>query len=140
MAWTSPTQCSARSTAVTFASNLDLDAGLDFYVRETQVHQLRWRNDEIGQAAVALARRPTPKSCSPHNTATNPTGWFTQPTKLRPPSSGQGAPSSLRPSTSRSVGSPSCATPFGNVLVLLDLSKGRYDVGPDGSVVGVTRE
>ena len=27
--------------------------------------------------------------------------------------------------------------PFGNPLVLLDLSKGRYQVGPDGSVTGV---
>jgi catechol 2,3-dioxygenase-like lactoylglutathione lyase family enzyme len=36
----------------------DLDAGLRFY-RDSLGHDLRWRNDDIGQAALALAGSDT---------------------------------------------------------------------------------
>ena len=36
----------------------DLDAGLRFY-RDSLGHELRWRNDDIGQAGLALASSDT---------------------------------------------------------------------------------
>jgi catechol 2,3-dioxygenase-like lactoylglutathione lyase family enzyme len=90
----------------------DLDAGLAFY-RDRLGHQLRWRNEEVGAAGLALPGSDTEIVLT--------TRMIAEPEDIP-------------------VGRVAVvADPFGNVLVLLDLSKGRYLTDGDGTVTGVTR-
>jgi catechol 2,3-dioxygenase-like lactoylglutathione lyase family enzyme len=83
----------------------DLDAGLAFYA-EVLGQPLRWRNDEIGQAAVGLPDGDTEIV--------------------------------LVDAFDIPVGRVAVvADPFGNALVLVDLSKGRYVTDVAGAVVEV---
>ena len=123
--------------AVTFAVP-DLDAGLDFYVRRLG-HELRWRNDEIGQAAVALPESDTEVVLTTRQ-GYEP-NWLVRSADEAAATFERAGGTVLAPPTDIPVGRVAVVRdPFGNVLVLIDLSKGRYDVDPDGSVVGVTHE
>jgi predicted enzyme related to lactoylglutathione lyase len=114
----------------------DLDAGLAFY-RDRLGHQLLWRNDAVGQAGLALPDSDseivlaTGQSCEPN--------WLV--------SSAVEAAREIIAAGGRVVAGPEdipvgklvvVEDPFGNALVLLDLSKGRYATDGTGQVTGVT--
>jgi predicted enzyme related to lactoylglutathione lyase len=113
----------------------DLDAGLRFY-RDSLGHQLRWRHDDIGQAGLALPGGDTEIVLTTrHGYEPN---WLV--------ASADHAAADVRAAGGRIVTGPSdipvgrvavVADPFSNVLVLLDLSKGRYVTDTRGNVTGV---
>ena len=115
----------------------DLDAGLRFY-RDSLGHQLRWRHDDIGQAGLALPGSDTEIVLT--------TGHGYEPNWLV--TSADHAAAAVRDAGGRIVTEPFdipvgrvavVADPFGNTLVLLDLSKGRYVTDTTGTVTGVAR-
>jgi predicted enzyme related to lactoylglutathione lyase len=115
----------------------DLDAGLRFY-RDSLGHELRWRNDDVGQAALALPGSDT------ELVLTTRQGY--EPDWLV--ASADKAAAAVQAAGGRVVTGPFdipvgraavVADPFGNVLVLLDLSKGHYVTDPTGNVTGVAR-
>ncbi len=112
----------------------DLDSGLAFY-RDALGHRLLWRNNEVGQAAVALPEADTELVLT---TGQNyAPGWLV--------ASADEAAEAIRCAGGRIVTQPCdipvgrlavTADPFGNVLVLLDLSKGHYLTDATGTVTG----
>jgi predicted enzyme related to lactoylglutathione lyase len=113
----------------------DLDTGLRFYC-ERLGHALLWRNDAVGQAGLRL-----PDSDSELVLAT---GLNHEPNWLV--SSADDAAETVRAAGGRVITEPFdtpvgrvavVADPFDNVLVLLDLSKGRYATDDAASVTGV---
>ena len=113
----------------------DLDSGLRFY-RDGLGHELRWRNNELGQAGLAL-----PDSDTEIVLATRldyEPNWFV--------SSVDEAAKAVRAAGGRVITEPFdipvgrvvvVADAFDNTLVLLDVSKGRYATDDTGSVTGV---
>jgi len=113
----------------------DLDQGLRFYV-DGLGHELLWRNDEIGQAALCLPESGTELVLSTDlNYA--PT-WLVasveQATETFVAAGGRVLAKPARIAVGRVA---VVADPFGNALVLLDLSAGRYVTDPEGNVIGV---
>ena len=115
----------------------DLDTGLLFY-RNALGHKLRWRNDEIGQAGLALPDSDTELVLS--------TELEYEPNWLV--TSADEAAHAIESAGGRIVAGPFdipvgrvavVTDPFGNVLVLVDLSKGRYVTDADSRVSGVAR-
>jgi len=115
----------------------DLDSGLRFY-RDGLGHELLWRNDEIGQAGLAL-----PDGDSEIVLAT---GLRYEPNWLV--DSVDDAADAVRAAGGRVIVEPFespvgrvvvVADAFDNALVLLDLSKGRYTTDDDGAVTGVAK-
>jgi predicted enzyme related to lactoylglutathione lyase len=113
----------------------DLDAGLAFY-RDRLGHQLRWRNDEIGAAGLALPGSDTEIVLT--------TRLRYEPDWLV--ASADQAANAVAAAGGRIIAEPEdlpvgrvavVEDPFGNVLVLLDLSKGRYVTDDHGTVTGV---
>jgi predicted enzyme related to lactoylglutathione lyase len=116
----------------------DLDAGLAFYSNALG-QPLRWRNDELGQAGLGLPESDTEIVLA--------TGLGYEPNWLV--ESADAAAARVREAGGRVLHGPSdirvgrvavVADPFGNVLVLLDLSKGRYRTDDEGRATGVGRE
>jgi predicted enzyme related to lactoylglutathione lyase len=113
----------------------DLDAGLRFY-RDSLGHRLLWRNDAIGQAGLGLPGSDTEIVLTTRQEyAPN---WLV--------SSAEEAAQAVQAAGGRVVIPPFdipvgrvtvVADPFGNSLVLLDLSKGRYTTDGAGRVTGV---
>jgi predicted enzyme related to lactoylglutathione lyase len=115
----------------------DLDTGLAFY-RDQLGHELVWRNDEIGQAGLRL-----PDSETELVLATEldyAPSWLVD--------SADEAAEQIGSRGGRLVTAPfdipvgRCAVvedPFGNVLVLLDLSKGLYTTDDHATVTGVSQ-
>jgi predicted enzyme related to lactoylglutathione lyase len=113
----------------------DLDVGLGFY-RDLLGHELRWRNDATGQAGLRL-----PSSDSEIVLATRQRyepNWLV--------SSADEAAAVIEAAGGRILAGPQeipvgklvvTEDPFGNVLVLLDRSKGRYVTDDTGQVTGV---
>jgi len=114
----------------------DLDRGLEFYSRALG-HRLRWRNDGIGQAGFSLPDGDTEivlatsLDCEPN--------WLVD--------SAAEAAKRIRAAGGMIVSEPAdipvgrvavVADPFGNRLVLVELSKGRYTTDESGRVTGVT--
>jgi predicted enzyme related to lactoylglutathione lyase len=115
----------------------DLDAGLVFY-RDRLGHQLRWRNDEIGAAGLALPGSDTEIVLT--------TRLRYEPNWLV--ASADDAAAAVAAAGGRIIAQPEdipvgrvavVADPFGNALVLLDLSKGRYVTDDSGTITGVAR-
>jgi predicted enzyme related to lactoylglutathione lyase len=116
----------------------DLDSGLEFYAGQLG-HRLLWRNDGIGQAAVALRDSDTEIVLTTrHRFEPN---WLVDDV--------DGAVAVFEAAGGRvlsrafdiPVGRVALVTdPFDNVLVLVDLSKGRYRTANDGTVTGVVDE
>jgi len=109
----------------------DLGAGLHFY-RDCLGHELRRRNDQVGQVGLAMPGSDTDIVLT--------TGQEYEPNWLI-----TSADDAARP-CSRVMTGPSdipvgrvavVADPFGNTLVLVDLPKGRYVTDSMGNVTGV---
>jgi predicted enzyme related to lactoylglutathione lyase len=122
--------------AVTF-NVPDLDAGLRFYV-DVLGHKLNWRNDALGQAAVGLPDADTEiVLTTSHRYEPN---WLVESAADAADAIERAGGAILSPASDIPVGRVAVvADPFGNVLVLIDLSKGRYVTGDDGEVIGVER-
>lgn len=112
----------------------DLDTGLAFY-RDRLGHPLLWRNDELGQAGLGL-----PDSDSELVLTTR---QAYEPNWLVP--SADDAAAVISAAGGRVVTEPFdipvgrvavVADPFDNVLVLVDLSKGRYPSQPPSQPSG----
>jgi predicted enzyme related to lactoylglutathione lyase len=116
----------------------DLDAGLLFY-RDSLGHRLLWRSDAIGQARLSLPGSDTEIVLTTRQEyAPN---WLV--------SSADEAARAVQAAGGHVLAGPSdipvgrvtvVADPFGNALVLLDLSKGRYVTSDAGQVAGVASE
>ena len=113
----------------------DLDAGLRFY-RDALGHELRWRNDEVGQAALGLPDSDTELVLTTRQRYEP--DWLV--------ASADQAAAAVEAAGGRVLAEPCdipvgrvavVADPFGNTLVLLDLSKGRYVTDGTGVVTGV---
>jgi len=113
----------------------DLDAGLSFY-RDRLGHQMRWRNDAIG--AVGLGVSDGDSEIVLTTQQRYEPNWLV--------SSADEAAEVIAAAGGRVVAGPEeipvgrlvvTEDPFGNVLVLLDLSKGRYVTDDTGTVTGV---
>ena len=113
----------------------DLDAGLRFY-RDALGHRLAWRNDEIGQAALSLPGSDTEIVLTTRQQYEP--NWLV--------ASADEAAREVEAAGGRVLYEPAdipvgrlavVADPFGNVLVLLDLSKGRYVTDAAGTVTEV---
>ena len=114
----------------------DLDTGLRFY-RDALGHELVWRHDEIGQAGLAMPGSDTEIVLSTQlEYAPN---WLV--------TSADEAAREITAAGGKTIAGPLdipvgrvaiVADPFGNVLVLVDLSKGSYETDQAGQVKGVT--
>ena len=113
----------------------DLDAGLRFY-RGCLGHELRWRDDQIGQAGLRLPGSDTELVLTTRQ-AYEP-NWLVR--------SADHAAAAIEAAGGRVLTGPFdipvgrvavVADPFGNTLVLLDLSKGHYVTDGAGLVTGV---
>ena len=113
----------------------DLDSGLAFY-RDRLGHELRWRDDSIGQAAVALPDSDTELVLTTrHGYEPN---WLVESVPDAVTRLVEAGATVLAEPTEIPAGRLAVVRdPFGNVLVLLDLSQGTYRVDGDGRVTGV---
>jgi predicted enzyme related to lactoylglutathione lyase len=113
----------------------DLDTGIHFYV-DVLSHRMKWRNDGIGQAGLEL---PDGDSeivlTTEHGYEPN---WLVE--------SVDAAVEVFRSNGGQVIAEPFdipvgrlgvVLAPFGNALVLLDLSKGTYTTDETGDVTGV---
>ncbi len=113
----------------------DIDSGLAFY-RDRLGHRLKWRNDAIAQAGLELPEDgselvlTTQHSYEPNwlvDSADSAVAYFRD----------QGCDVVVEPADIPVGRLAVVRDPFGNQLVLLDLSKGSYTTDHDGSVDGV---
>lgn len=114
----------------------DLDSGLRFY-RDRLGHELRWRNDDVGQAGLGLPGSDTEiVLATQQNYGPN---WLV--------ASADEAARVVVAAGGRLISGPFdipvgraavVADPFGNILVMLDLSKGTYATDSTGRVTGLT--
>lgn len=114
----------------------DLDAGLAFY-RVALGHELRWRNDEVGQAALALPESDTELVLTTqHGYEPN---WLVDSADDAAAQMIDAGCTLLAGPLDIPVGRVAVVLdPFGNALVLVDLSKGRYTTDEEGGVTGVS--
>lgn len=116
----------------------DLDAGLQFY-RDRLGHELLWRNDDLGQAALRCPESATEIVLS---TRLPPEpNWLVQSVDQAIEAITAAGGQLLGGPTDIPVGRVATVSdPFGNRLVLVDLSAGRYTTDQHGQVTGVTPE
>ena len=116
----------------------DIEQSLAFY-RDALGHRLLWRSDEIGQAGLGMPGGDTELVLT--------TSLEYAPNLLV--SSADEAALAVQAAGGRVVTAPFdipvgrvvvVTDPFGNALVLLDLSKGRYVTDDAGQVTGVAGE
>ena len=114
-----------------------LDEGLRFY-RDGLGHALLWRNDATGQAGMRLPASDTELVLTTEQRYEP--DWLVE--------SVDEATDAVLAAGGRVIAEPAdvpvgraavVADPFGNSLVLLDLSKGRYVTDDTGNVTGVAR-
>ena len=114
----------------------DLDRGLEFY-RQHLGHELLWRNDEVGQAALRLPDSETELVLS--STVEYAPNWLVASVPEAVESfTAAGGAVLVRPVEIPVGRLAVMADPFGNRLVLLDLSSGRYTTDDTGRVTGVS--
>jgi predicted enzyme related to lactoylglutathione lyase len=113
----------------------DLDTGLRFY-RDALGHELLWRHDGIGQAGLGLPGRDTEIVLTTRQDYEP--NWLV--------ASADDAARTIERAGGRVISPPGdipvgrltvVADPFGNALVLLDLSRGRYAVDDKRNVTGL---
>ena len=120
--------------AVTFRVP-DLDSGIAFYVGRLG-HTLNWRNDDIGSAGLALPDSDTEiVLTTEHGYEPN---WLVESADDAVRAVEEAGGSVLAAPFDIPVGRVAVvADPFGNVLALIDLSKGRYATDDEGNVTGL---
>ncbi len=112
----------------------DLDAGLSFY-RDRLGHELVWRNDPIGQAGLRLRDSATELVLT--TSLAYAPNWLVDSTDdavaavVAAGGSVVSAPSDIPVGRVAVV-----ADPFGNELIVLDLSRGPYRTDDTGNVTG----
>jgi predicted enzyme related to lactoylglutathione lyase len=113
----------------------DLDSGLRFY-RDAMGHDLKWRNDEIGQAGLKLPGSDTEIVLSTElEYAPN---WLVPSAEEAARVIVQSGGTMIAGPLEIPVGQVAIvADPFGNVLILVDMSKGLYLTDDAGRVTGV---
>ena len=113
----------------------DLDQGLQFY-RDQLGHELVWRNDAVGQVGLRL-----PESQAELVLSTNleyAVNWLVRSVSEAVETIVDAGGKVILQPTRIAVGQLAVVNdPFGNALVLLDLSAGRYVTDVDGHVLGV---
>lgn len=113
----------------------DLDAGIRFYCGSLG-HELLWRNDEIGQAGLALPETDTELVLTTE--LDYAPSWLVASADEAAAGIAAAGGEVVTEAFDIPVGRAAVvADPFGNRLVLLDLSKGRYTTADDGTVTGV---
>jgi predicted enzyme related to lactoylglutathione lyase len=120
--------------AVTF-NVPDLDSGIAFYV-DRLGHRLAWRNDAIGQAGLSLPDSDT------EIVLTTELGyepnWLVESADAAAGAIADAGGTVLAAPFDIPVGRVAVAAdPFGNVLVLIDLTKGHYSIDAAGDVTEV---
>jgi predicted enzyme related to lactoylglutathione lyase len=113
----------------------DLDAGLSFY-GVALGHGLLWRNDEVGQAGLALPDSSTEIVLSTRQ-GYSPSWLVTDVDQAADAIVAAGGTIVAEPFDIPVGRLVVVADPFGNVLVLLDLSRGRYVTDAEGRVTRV---
>jgi predicted enzyme related to lactoylglutathione lyase len=114
----------------------DLERGLRFY-RDELGHQVLWRDDDRGQAGLAMPGSATEIVLTVRQRLEP--DWLVESVAEAVSAVVAGGGRVLSPPADVPVGRIAVvADPFGNPLVLLDLSKGRYTTDPDGHVTGVS--
>ncbi len=113
----------------------DLDVGLAFYATRLG-HVLKWRNDAIGQAGLSLPRSDTEiVLTTEHGYEPN---WLVESADAAAAQIAEAGGKILAEPFDIPVGRVALVSdPFGNVLVLVDLTKGRYETDGDKNVTGV---
>ena len=113
-----------------------LDAGLAYY-RDALGHALRWRNDAIGQAALALPDSDTELVLTTeHGYEPN---WLVESVEDAATQLVAGGGTVVVEPFDIPVGRVAVVLdPFGNALVLVDMSKGLYSTDEDSTVTGVS--
>jgi len=113
-----------------------LDDGLRFYQQELG-HGLVWRNDAVGQAGLRLPDGDSELVLTTeHGYEPN---WLVESVGDALAAFTAGGGQVLAPPTDIPVGRLAVVQdPFGNVLVLLDLSTGTYTTDDSGTVTGVS--
>ena len=102
----------------------DLDAGLFFYV-DALGHELLWRNDAIGQAGLRCPDGPTEIVLATALPAEP--NWLVDSADEAAATIAQAGGRIVAPARDIPVGRVAVVEdPFGNRLVLVDLTKGRY--------------
>jgi len=113
----------------------DLDQGLQFY-RDQLGHDIVWRNDAEGQVGLRL-----PESQAELVLSTNfeyAVNWLVRSVSEAVETIVEAGGKVILELTQIPVGRLAIVNdPFGNALVLLDLSAGRYVTDVDGRVLGV---
>jgi predicted enzyme related to lactoylglutathione lyase len=113
----------------------DLDAGLSFYGGALG-HDLLWRNDEVGQAGLALAGSDTEIVLTSQQ-GYAPNWLVTNADQAAAVFVAAGGKIVTEPCDIPVGRLAVVADPFGNVLVLLDLSRGHYVTDAAGRVTRV---
>ncbi len=113
----------------------DLDAGLRFY-HDSLGHELLWRNDQAGQAGLQLPGSDTEIVLTTRQ-AYVPNWLVTSADHAAAVIQAAGGGAVTGPSDIPAGRVAVVADPFGNTLVLLDLSKGHYVTDGMGNVTGV---
>jgi catechol 2,3-dioxygenase-like lactoylglutathione lyase family enzyme len=101
-----------------------LAPGLEFYHNELG-HELVWRHDQLGQAALRVPGGDTELVLATRQRYEP--NWLVD-------SADEASARIIEAGGRVAV----VADPFGNELVLIDLSKGRYRTDADGSVTGIS--
>lgn len=113
----------------------DLDVGIRFY--SELGHRLLWRNDAIGQAALGCPDSTTEIVLSTQRPAE--ANWLVRDAAAAAAAIVAAGGRIESEPTDIPVGRVAVAQdPFGNRLVLVDLTKGRYQTDATGHVTGVT--
>ncbi len=113
----------------------DLDQGLAFY-RDRLGHDLIWRNDEVGQAGLRLPDSET-EIVLGLKVPYAPNWLVTSVSDAVDDIVAAGGTVVVQPHRIAVGWLAVVADPFGNALILLDLSKGRYAVDDTGRTTGV---
>ena len=113
----------------------DLDQGLAFY-QDRLGHELIWRNDEVGQAGLRLPDSET-EIVLGQNLPYAPNWLVTSVSDAVADIAAAGGVVVVEPHGIAVGRLAVVADPFGNSLILLDLSNGRYAVDDTGCVTGV---